>query len=106
MEEMLTLYVDNQRRPDCEIVSFTKNGTTPIGECEMIILGDTEFVDIEYRALDTHGNLGGYLVHLRRGSGPERNIRTWPPLAAEVSIGGTVPQGPTYAAAVPPVDAA
>ncbi len=97
--DMVTLYVDNQRVPDCEIVSFTKNGTIPIGECEMIILDTNDWLDIVYRAQDTHGNLGGYAVHLRRGSGPNRNIRGGL-LGPHVTISGSSPEGPSYTAAL------
>jgi len=91
--ELLTLRLHNTpHRPDCEILSFKKNGVDTISECAIVVLDTTDSITMEYKAFDPDGNLDSYSVTLRHGIGPEANIR---PLAG-VSISGSTPQGPDY----------
>jgi hypothetical protein len=91
--ELLTLRLHNDpHRPDCEILTFKKNGVDTISECAIVVLDTTDNVTMEYRALDPDGNLDSYGVTLQHGLGPETNIRSF----AGVTIAGSTPQGPDY----------
>lgn len=91
--ELLALRLHNDpHKPDCEILSFKKNGVDTISECAIVVLDTTDTIAMEYKAVDPDGNLESYSVTLQHGLGPEVNIR---PLAG-VTISGSAPQGPDY----------
>jgi hypothetical protein len=96
--ELLTLYLhDTVHVPDCQILTFKKNGVDVIDECAMVTLTHTDWIEMEYQAFDASGNLDSYEVTLQRGFDPEENIMG---LAGVTAVSGSVPQGPTYGAAL------
>ena len=91
--ELLTLRLHNDpHKPDCQILTFKKNGVDTISECAIVVLDTTDSITMEYRALDPDGNLDSYSVTLQHGLGPETNIRSF----GGVTIAGSTPQGPDY----------
>jgi hypothetical protein len=97
--ELVTLYLhDHLDVPDCEILAFTKNGTDVVDECAMVTLRSSDWLEVEYQAVDGAGNLDSYSVTLQKGSGPEMTLAS---LAGVTAVsGGSVPEGPTYGAAL------
>jgi hypothetical protein len=92
--ELVTLYLhDDKHVPDCEILAFTKNGTTVVDECAMVTLTSSDWLEVEYQAFDGAGNLDAYSVTLQKGFGPELSIGS---LAGVTAVSGSVPEGPTY----------
>ncbi|MFN8379882.1 MAG: hypothetical protein U0452_14560 [Anaerolineae bacterium] len=55
-------------QPWVRILNFTKNGVTPIDECEIIVLDTTDSVSMEFEVTDATGNLDSWGVTLQRGS--------------------------------------
>ncbi len=92
--ELVTLYLHHDTyKPDCEILTFTKNGTTVVDECAMVTLTASDWLEVEYQASDGAGNLDSYSVTLQKGFGPELGLTS---LAGVVAVSGSVPEGPTY----------
>jgi len=97
--ELLTLYLhDNKHIPDCGILSLTKNGPggpSVVSECAMVTLTPADWLEVEYEAFDAAGNLGSYTATLQKGFGTLNDLTGLPSLS-----GSSVPEGPTYAAAL------
>lgn len=92
--ELVTLYLhDDVHIPDCEILNFTKNGLTVVDECAMVTLTSSDWLEVEYQAVDGAGNLDSYSVTLQKGFGPELALIS---LAGVTAVSGSVPEGPTY----------
>jgi hypothetical protein len=92
-----TRLVNNPIKPVCEIVSFKKNGVTEIGECDILVLGTTDFVEVEFEASDVKGNLDHYNLTIQRGSGPASSVFGYVPVS---SLVGPAERGRTYALAL------
>jgi len=102
--ELLTLYLhDDTHVPDCEILSFTKNGINVVDECAMVTLTSADWLEVEYKASDAAGNLDSYSVTLQKGFGPENNLLG---LAGVTAVSGSTPEGPTYGDALVEIPAA
>lgn len=91
------LLVNNPHVPTCELKSLKRNGVDPVGECDILILGDTDSLSIEFEASDPKGNLDGYYVTIQRGSGAAHNIFSHMP---PITIAGSPHIGPNYPAAL------
>lgn len=57
-------------QPWVRILDFTKNGITPISECDILVLESTDSVSMEFEVTDATGNLDSWAVTLQRGAGP------------------------------------
>ena len=96
--ELVTLYLhDDVYIPDCGILNFTKNGTAVVDECAMVTLTPADWLEVEYKAFDASGNLDSYSTTLQKGFSPPQNLIG---LAGVTAISGSVPEGPTYGAAL------
>ena len=96
--ELVTLYLhDDKHIPECDILNFTKNGTTVVDECAMVTLTPGDWLEVEYQAFDGAGHLDHYSVTLQKGSGPEPALTS---LAGVTPVSGSVPEGPNYANAL------
>jgi len=92
--ELLTLYLhDDAHVPDCEILTFTKNGTTVVDECAMVTLTSSDWLEVTYQAFDAGGHLDHYSVTLQKGSSSPASLLSLPGVTA---VSGSVPEGPAY----------
>lgn len=96
--ELVTmLLVNNPRVPTCQLLSIKRNGVDEISECDILVLGATDTVVVEFEASDSKGNLDSYYVTLQRGSGAAHNVAS---LVPPTAFSGTPEIGPTYPAAL------
>ena len=96
--ELVTLYLfDTPHNAACNILNFRKNGVDVIDECAMVTLTHTDWIDVEYQASDSAGNLDSYEVTLQKGFSAEHDILG---LAGVTAVSGSSPEGPTYGAAL------
>ena len=92
--ELVTLYLhDDKHVPDCEILTFTKNGTTVVDECAMVTLTSTDWLEVTYQAFDAAGHLDNYSVTLQKGSSDAVALNG---LAGVTPVSGSAPEGPAY----------
>jgi hypothetical protein len=96
--ELVTLYLnDTPHTPDCKILTFKKNGVDTIDECAMVTLTSSDWIELSYQALDSLGDLDSYSVTLQKGFSPENDLLS---LAGVSAVSGTLPEGPSYGAAL------
>ena len=55
-------------QPWVRILDFTKNGVTPISECDILVLDSTDSVSMEFEVTDVTGNLDSWAVTLQHGA--------------------------------------
>jgi hypothetical protein len=67
--ELLTLRVLNDpRKPVCGINALRKNGVETVGECDIIVLEETDSLEIDFEASDARGELDSYWLTIQKGS--------------------------------------
>ena len=96
--ELLTMRIANDpHKPLCGITELRKNGSSVVGECDIVVLDEkTDWLEIDFFASDARGELDHYGLSLQRGSVGLGSIFGLP----GVSVTGSTPRGPSYAAAL------
>ncbi len=61
-------------QPWVRILDFSKNGLTPISECDVIVLDTTDFISMEFEVSDATGNLDSWGVTLQRGAAAPSSV--------------------------------
>lgn len=61
-------------QPWVRILNFTKNGVTPISECDVIVLDTADSISMEFEVTDATGNLDSWGVTLQRGAAAPQSV--------------------------------
>jgi hypothetical protein len=96
--ELLTMrVVNNLLRPTCAITELRKNGSSVVGECDIVVLDEAvDWLEIDFTASSPLGELDSYGLNLQRGSAGLGSVFGLP----GVTVTGSAPRGPSYAAAL------
>ena len=87
----------------CTITQLRKNGTSVVGECDIVVLDETlDWLEIDYTVTDAGGELDSYSLNLQRGS---VGLGSLIALAGPGNVTGSTPYGPRYVDVVTPATA-